>query len=109
MVQLSPIMTALVSALLLGQTLAHPGMSVAEMNKEIAERSAYLKTAKRDLSHCAAKIKARNIVKRGETLVDRRTAVVQKLRNEVSMKSRSCPRARGPRSDIFHRESSREA
>ena len=90
MVQISSIVTALVSALLVSIALAHPGMSAAEMNKEIAERTAYLKTAKRDLSHCAAKMKARSLVKRGETGVDRRTAVVQKLRNEVAMKSKSC-------------------
>lgn len=90
MVQISNIVTALVSALLVGESFAHPGMSVAEMNKEIAERSAYLKTAKRDLSHCAAKMKARGLAKRG---LDRRTAKVMALRQEVASKSEFlCPR-----------------
>lgn len=84
MVQISSITTALVSALLLGQSLAHPGMSAAEMEKEIAERSAYLKTTKRDLSHCAAKMKARGLEKRG---LDRRSEKIAELRAEVANKS----------------------
>lgn len=47
------------AALMAGSALAHPGHSVTE---EIQERREYLSKAKvRDLSHCAAKIKARGL------------------------------------------------
>lgn len=84
MVQLTSITTALVAALMLGETVAHPGMSITQMNKEIAERSAYLRTTKRDLSHCAAKMKERGLEARG---IERRSAAIQRLREEVALKS----------------------
>lgn len=42
-------------------TIAHPGHDITE---EAAERRAFLETTKRDLSHCADKLKARGIVDR---------------------------------------------
>lgn len=61
---------SLVAAVLFGCAAAHPGHSLAE---ELQERRDYLSTAKvRDLSHCAAKLKARgvearNIARREQT------------------------------------------
>lgn len=77
MVSLNPTLTGLVVAILLGQSLAHPGHS---LDQEIAERSAYLAHSKRDLSHCAAKMKARGVEARA---LNRRSNAVSSLREAV--------------------------
>lgn len=92
MVQLSNMITVFLSALLVGESMAHPGMSMAELKKEIAERSAYLKTAKRDLSHCSSKLQSRGLEQRG---LDRRAATLAALRSEVAQKSMYLPTHRG--------------
>ncbi|KAI0154570.1 aromatic compound dioxygenase [Xylariaceae sp. FL1272] len=61
--------------LLAGTAIAHPGHDVTQ---EIKERRAFLDSVKRsDLSHCAAKLKARGVQKRN---VARRAAMVEKAR-----------------------------
>lgn len=77
MVGMAPFINIFVTALLLGQTIAHPGHSV---DHEIAERAAYLRHAKRDLSHCQSKLAARGIEARA---VERRSAAVKGLRSAV--------------------------
>lgn len=68
---------ALAAALLAQQSIAHPGESAEEHAKEIAERRAYLNANKRDLSHCAEKLKARG----NDAVMNKRRAVhVEKLR-----------------------------
>lgn len=62
--------------------LAHLGH---DLGSEIAARSAYLKHAPRDLSHCAEKLKARGHEQRA---LEKRAAKVQQLRAEVEAKKR---------------------
>ncbi|CAL3968933.1 unnamed protein product [Diplocarpon coronariae] len=58
---------------------AHPGHDIGE---EIAERAAYMQHAKKDLSHCSAKLKARGIDK---SSVARRAATVKESRKKRSI------------------------
>lgn len=67
------------SASLAGLTVAHPGH---DLTAEIAERSAYLKNNKRDLSHCAEKIKARGLE---EKALKRRQAAIDHARVKRSL------------------------
>lgn len=83
MVKVAPVLTAFVAALLFGQSVAHPGHSVEH---EIEERSAYLKHAKKDLSHCQAKLAARGVQARA---IERRSATVSELRDVVKSGSRT--------------------
>lgn len=69
--------------LLSGSALAHPGY---DLTQEIAERREFLGSVKRaDLSHCAAKLKARGVSERN---VARRTAVIEKARAKRGLKKR---------------------
>ena len=65
------------AALLAQQSFAHPGASAEEKAQEVAERRAYLANNKRDLSHCADKLKARG---NDAAMHARRSATVEKLR-----------------------------
>lgn len=62
------------TALLVQQSVAHPGDSPEEHAREIAQRDAYLRTHKRSLAHCAAA--------RGNDLAmaHRRSVEVKKMR-----------------------------
>jgi hypothetical protein len=54
--------TIAIAALLGASSIsAHPGESAEALRQEIEDRAAYFKTRPRDLSHCAAKLKARGI------------------------------------------------
>lgn len=71
--------TFLVLAALTTTIFAHPG---ADIQEEIQERAAYLKQTPhvpRDLSHCAAKLKARGIEK---ATIERRAAKAKALREK---------------------------
>ncbi|PSN59471.1 aromatic compound dioxygenase [Corynespora cassiicola Philippines] len=70
------------AALLLQQSIAHPGQSAAEHAKEIAERRDYLSTHKRSLAHCAEKLKARG---NDLAMQHRRNAKVDALRAKRSI------------------------
>jgi len=66
-----------VAALCATNALAHPGHDVRE---ELAERAAFLKEApRRDLSHCAAKLKERGITQKN---VQRRAAIAKAAREK---------------------------
>lgn len=70
-------------AFLSSSVLAHPGH---DLTHEIAERREFLSTVKRaDLSHCAAKLKARGLDKRN---VARRTAMLEKARAKRGINKR---------------------
>jgi hypothetical protein len=59
--------------------IAHPSHDI---RAETAERTAFMQTSKRDLSHCAAKMKARGMDKRS---VARRAAVANDARKKRSI------------------------
>ena len=63
-------------ALMSSGVLGHPGHHTSQ---EIAERAAFLKTSKRDLSHCAAKMRARGVEQRA---VQRRAALANEMRKK---------------------------
>ena len=67
------------AALIASNTVAHPGH---DMRTEIAERAAFMQTSKRDLSHCAAKMKIRGIE---HSNVARRTALAKNARKKRSI------------------------
>jgi hypothetical protein len=67
------------SALLSSNVFAHPGQSALEMRAEMAERAAFMQHSKKDLSHCAAKMKARGLEARSLT---RREAVAKNARKK---------------------------
>lgn len=70
---------SVVSALILlaSTTVAHPGHDIS---LEVAERRDFLNIVKRtDLSHCAAKLKARGVEKRN---VARRRSVLEEARSK---------------------------
>ena len=67
------------AAILASNVIAHPGHDV---RAEIAERAAFMQTSKRDLSHCAAKMKARGMDKRS---VARRAAIAKDARKKRSI------------------------
>ena len=73
---ITPLVTA---ALIASNAVAHPGH---DMCTEIAERAAFMQTSKRDLSHCAAKMKIRGI-EHGN--VARRTALAKNARKKRSI------------------------
>jgi hypothetical protein len=56
--------------------LSHPGHDIRQ---EALERAAFLKTNKRDLSHCSAKMKARGI---NQASIQRRAAVAKEARKK---------------------------
>lgn len=66
--------TLALGASLFSFTAAHPGHDISA---EIAERSAFLKHNKRDLSHCAAKLKARGLE---DKALERRQAAIDEAR-----------------------------
>ncbi|KAF4624773.1 hypothetical protein G7Y89_g13396 [Cudoniella acicularis] len=69
-----------IAATLLGSNvLAHPGH---DARHEIEERAAFMKHSKKDLSHCAAKMKTRGLEHRA---VARRTAVAKDARRKRSI------------------------
>lgn len=78
---ITPIVAA---AILACNVAAHPGH---DLRAEIAERAAFMQTSKRDLTHCAAKMKARGMDKK---TVARRAAIAKdarKKRNIADSKS----------------------
>lgn len=64
------------SAFVASSVLAHPGH---DTRHEIDERAAFMKNSKRDLSHCAAKMKARGLEARA---IQRRAAIVKGTREK---------------------------
>ncbi|KAL1595172.1 hypothetical protein SLS60_009860 [Paraconiothyrium brasiliense] len=75
--------TVLSGLTLLSAVSAHPGH---DLTQEIAERREFLSSVKRsDLSHCAAKLKARGVNKRN---VARREAALQNARAKRGLKKR---------------------
>lgn len=68
-----------VVAILATSTFAHPGHDVS---REVETRAAFMKTSKRDLSHCAAKMKARGL---DHSSVQRRAAVVKAARKKRNL------------------------
>lgn len=73
MVYFSSAVVALAASFFAGSVLAHPGHNI---NEEIAERAAFLKTARyTNLDHCAEKFKARSA-----PMIARRKAMVKHLR-----------------------------
>jgi hypothetical protein len=74
------LITPLIAATLLASNvIAHPGHDI---RAEMAERAAFMQTSKRDLSHCAAKMKARGMDKR---TISRRAAVAEDARKNRSI------------------------
>jgi hypothetical protein len=59
--------------------IAHPGHDI---HAEMAQRAAFMQTSKRDLSHCAAKMKARGMDQR---TVTRRAAMAKRARKKRSI------------------------
>ncbi|KAF2445633.1 aromatic compound dioxygenase [Karstenula rhodostoma CBS 690.94] len=75
--------TVLSGLTLLSAVSAHPGH---DLTQEIAERREFLSSVKRsDLSHCAAKLKARGVNKRN---VVRREAALEKARAKRALRKR---------------------
>lgn len=71
----------LAAAILAGTAAAHPGHSVAQ---ELQERKEFLSTTKaRDLSHCAAKLKARGVEARNNA---RRADLIEAARAKRGLK-----------------------
>jgi hypothetical protein len=68
-----------VSAFLSSNVVAHPGQSSIEMRAEMAERAAFMQYSKKDLSHCAAKMKARGLEARS---LARREAIAKNARKK---------------------------
>lgn len=64
------------SAFVASSVLAHPGH---DTRHEIKERAAFMKNSKRDLSHCAAKMKARGLEARA---IQRRAAIAKSTREK---------------------------
>lgn len=75
------VLSTIAIAALLGASsiTAHPGESAEALRQEIEDRAEFFKTAPRDLSHCAAKLKARGITARA---VQRRTATARQERQK---------------------------
>lgn len=73
------ISTLVATSVLASNVLAHPGH---DHYAEMAERAAFMQTSKRDLSHCAAKMKARGFEQRS---VARRAAVAKDARKKRSI------------------------
>ncbi|KAF1940819.1 aromatic compound dioxygenase [Clathrospora elynae] len=67
------------AALLLQQSIAHPGQSAEDHAQEVAERNEYLSNNRRSLAHCADTLKARG---NDVAMHARRSAMVEKLRAE---------------------------
>jgi len=77
------LITSLVAAAILASNvIAHPGQSAFELRQEIAERAEFMKHSKKDLSHCAAKMKARGLEQRA---IARRTAIAKDARRKRSI------------------------
>lgn len=75
--------TLLAGVLAVTGVSAHPGH---DYHKEMAEREAVLLHTRRDLSHCAAKLKERGVESRA---VKRRTNLASQLMEEGKLKSGS--------------------
>ncbi|KAJ5047682.1 uncharacterized protein L3040_003502 [Drepanopeziza brunnea f. sp. 'multigermtubi'] len=73
------IASLIAAAALASNVVAHPGHDIQE---EIAERAAFMQFAKKDLSHCAAKLKARGMDKSN---VARRAALARNARKKRSI------------------------
>lgn len=73
------LISILAASTLLGNIAAHPGQSAVEMRAEMAERAAFMQYSKKDLSHCAAKMKARGLEARS---LARREAVAKNARKK---------------------------
>ncbi|TVY62321.1 hypothetical protein LSUE1_G007863 [Lachnellula suecica] len=71
-----------VAAVLARSVCAHPGQSALELRQELAERAEYMKHSKKDLSHCAAKMKARGLEARA---IVRRAAAAKDARQKRSI------------------------
>jgi hypothetical protein len=78
----------LAAAVLTSNVVAHPGHDI---RAEMAERAAFMQTSKRDLSHCAAKMKARGSVAR-------RAAVAKQARKTRSI---AASKSKGTRHNTF--------
>ncbi|KFY10407.1 hypothetical protein V492_05035, partial [Pseudogymnoascus sp. VKM F-4246] len=72
------------SAFVASGVLAHPGH---DTRHEIEERAAFMKNSKRDLSHCAEKLKARGLEARA---IQRRSAIAKDVREKRGL-STSAP------------------
>lgn len=71
------LITSLAAAsILASNVLAHLGHDI---RAEMAERAAFIQTSKRDLSHCAAKMKARGL---DQSSVARRAAIAKDARKK---------------------------
>jgi hypothetical protein len=68
-----------ITAILAASVSAHPGHDVQH---EIEARAAFMKTSGRDLSHCAAKMKARGL---DHSSIQRRAAVAKAARQKRSL------------------------
>ncbi|KAE9377367.1 extracellular dioxygenase [Stipitochalara longipes BDJ] len=73
------IISLIAAAVFASNVIAHPGHDI---RAEMAERAAFMQTSKRDLSHCAAKMKARGMDKRS---VARRAAIAKEARKKRSI------------------------
>lgn len=84
------LITPLVAAAILASNVfAHPGQSTLELRQEIADRAEFMKHSKKDLSHCAAKMKSRGLEQRA---IARRTATAKNERKKRSLAaSKSIP------------------
>ena len=79
---LTPVLAA---SMLAGNVLAHPG---EDHTHEMAERAAFTKFSKKDLSHCADKIKARGLEARA---LARRAATAEKARQKRGLSTSLLP------------------
>ncbi|KAH9212941.1 Intradiol ring-cleavage dioxygenase [Leptodontidium sp. 2 PMI_412] len=91
---------AVAASILVAAVLAHPG---DDHSHEIAERAAFAKLSKKDLSHCAKKLKDSGLEQRAIT---RRAATAQKIRQKRGL-STTAPflRARAGPLDTDHHSS----
>jgi hypothetical protein len=80
------LITSLAAAsILASNVLAHPGHDI---RTEIAERAAFMQISKRDLSHCAAKMKARGM---DRSSIARRAAIAKDARKKRNIASSPFP------------------
>jgi hypothetical protein len=79
------ITSLVVAAILVTNVAAHPGHDI---RAEMAERAAFMQTSRRDLSHCASKMKARGLDKLN---VARRAAVAKQARKKRGIATGMCP------------------
>jgi len=92
------ITSLIAAAFLANNVIAHPGHDI---RAEMAERAAFMQTSKRDLSHCAAKLKARGMDSRS---IARRASMAKAARKKRSIPaSKSAVLHIRPRSNGYFR------